>query len=228
MKKLKTNILMIISILLICVSLYFDLNSRYSLNVEVKFIIYILSAFLAFIDMKLKNRKETDEVQKEKNRNRSIAIIFTIYIIFTVTLLLLDGSYRRIISFQSNIKLFSKEHFEIYSNIIPFKTIFGFIQRYFDGTINANIVIMNIIGNLVAFAPFGVFLPLLFKNKINNIVKFTLVMIGIVFVVEFIQFITLCGAFDVDDIILNVLGSIIVYAIMKFQWMKKLVEIILK
>ena len=46
----------------------------------------------------------------------------------------------------------------------------------------------------------------------------------IVFVVECIQFITKSGTFDVDDIILNVLGAVIVYGISKIKVVKKLVD----
>ena len=52
-------------------------------------------------------------------------------------------------------------------------------------------------------------------------------MIIIVFIVECIQFITKSGTFDVDDIILNVLGATIMYGITRIKKVKELIEKIL-
>lgn len=60
--------------------------------------------------------------------------------------------------------------------------------------------------------PFAFFLPLLFKKQ-NNFKTFLLTMICIVIGIELLQFITMSGSCDIDDVILNVSGSLIMYEI---------------
>ncbi|MGU8605254.1 VanZ family protein, partial [Clostridium perfringens] len=60
----------------------------------------------------------------------------------------------------------------------------------------------------------GFLIPLLFK-KIHNVGSIFIVSFGISLTIELIQLLTGLGFFDVDDIILNVLGGIIGYLILK-------------
>ena len=57
--------------------------------------------------------------------------------------------------------------------------------------------------------PYGLFIPLMF-NKINKYYKFLILMVILVVGIELLQFITLSGSCDIDDLILNVTGSSIV------------------
>lgn len=65
------------------------------------------------------------------------------------------------------------------------------------------------------FMPFGFLLPIAFR-KINLFLR----VIGVGFVVdlciEVFQYITKIGSFDVDDIILNMIGIVLGYLLMKF------------
>lgn len=70
----------------------------------------------------------------------------------------------------------------------------------------------------------GFFIPILMGNKIRNWLQFTLLMIIIVFFVELLQFVFNVGVADVDDIVLNTLGALIVYGLMQ----TKLIQNILK
>jgi glycopeptide antibiotics resistance protein len=221
---MKKYILLMIAGLLILFSICIDLAPNLILPIKEKLIIYIIAMLLVYIDTKMKNKREENKI--EKNRKRGITLIFIIYSILLVTLLFFDGNYRRM-RFEGQIKIFSKEHFEFYSNIVPFATITNFFTKYIENNINLSIVVTNILGNIIAFAPFGIFLPILYKDKIDNIKKFTLTMIIIVFIVECIQFITKSGTFDVDDIILNVLGATIMYGITRIKKVKELIEKIL-
>ena len=109
-------------------------------------------------------------------------------------------------------------------NVIPFKTIIQFI-RAFNGSINKRIIMFNLLGNIVACMPFGFFLPLLFKKQ-NSIKRFIFTMIIIVLIIEILQFITLSGSCDIDDIILNVAGALMVYAILKIKYVRKFINYI--
>ncbi len=71
------------------------------------------------------------------------------------------------------------------------------------GRMNA---IFNLGGNIVLFAPIGIFLPLLFK-KTNRVWCFFGVVILAILLVELVQLFTLLGRCDIDDLILNVFGA---------------------
>jgi len=149
-----------------------------------------------------------------------------IYIIALLTLLFLESTYRVGEGWNSEnrIQLFSKMHFENFSNLFPFKTIINYIQRLIEGTINSNIVFINILGNLIAFAPTGFFVPILFGDKIKNLKIFSILIAISVLIVEIMQFITFTGQLDVDDIILNTLGAIIVYLLIKTKIAQKILQ----
>jgi len=78
-------------------------------------------------------------------------------------------------------------------------------------------LLINIFGNIIGFVPLGFFLPKLFSNKINNIKKFSLFILLILFTIEILQPIFKVGTFDVADIILNFLGCSIGYTIFKIE-----------
>lgn len=94
------------------------------------------------------------------------------------------------------------------SNFIPFRTIYNFIFQ----SQNYRISIKNVLGNIIAFTPLGFLLPIVF-NKINNIKIIILSSFFVSIIFELIQLLTGMGDFDVDDIILNVLGAIVGYMV---------------
>jgi glycopeptide antibiotics resistance protein len=96
-------------------------------------------------------------------------------------------------------------------NLIPFKTIANYmLQR---GSIGFDVFIYNLAGNVVAFMPLGFLLPLAFRDfraRKTYFVSFVLIIFA-----EVSQLVSRRGVFDVDDLLLNMLGSIIGYGIYK-------------
>ncbi len=86
-------------------------------------------------------------------------------------------------------------------NLIPFKEIF----RYKIGDTLFN---YNVLGNILIFIPFGYLIGTYIKPK--KIWPVVLTALGTSLTVEIVQFKT-GRCFDIDDIILNLLGSIIGY-----------------
>ncbi|PEE34464.1 VanZ family protein [Bacillus pseudomycoides] len=112
------------------------------------------------------------------------------------------------------------------TNFIPFKSTFmyikGFDSQHLLDPYNLEIVLMNTIGNIIIFIPFGFFLPLLFK-QINNVKLACKIFIKFIFLIELLQLFTFTGVFDIDDIILNTLGALIGYSTyvgMKHIWFR--------
>lgn len=158
------------------------------------------------------------------NKEKIVKIIKYLFIIYCVGLFFILFLYSARSGNQFNLKVFSKEHFEM-TNIIPFKTISSFFERLNNSTINTNIVVMNMSANLLMFIPMGMALPVLFNKKFNKLWKTTLFVIILVLFIEIIQFITFCGSADIDDLILNTLGCIIGYGIIKINLLRKFLKL---
>jgi len=60
------------------------------------------------------------------------------------------------------------------------------------------------LGNFVAFIPFGMFIPLLFRS---NFIRFITLFILSITIVEILQMLSRLGSFDINDIIINTLGA---------------------
>lgn len=99
-------------------------------------------------------------------------------------------------------------------NLVPLKEIRRFWE--YRHVLDFWSVILNLVGNVAAFIPFGLFLPRLFQRCR----KFLLTMLfcfEFSLCVEVIQLIWKVGSFDVDDILLNTLGGILGFFIYKIS-----------
>lgn len=67
-------------------------------------------------------------------------------------------------------------------------------------------VLVNLLGNVAAFLPFGFFLPAL-NEKNRSFFHVTLMSFEFSLLIECIQLFSKVGSFDVDDMILNTLGG---------------------
>ena len=226
MKKIINITAIIIAIAMVSCGLIIDLNPRIAMNGSGKIIIYVTPMMVLFLNMIYQIKKSDNKDEKENIKKKMLAGIFIIYIVALATLLFLGSTYRvgGGGNNESSVKLFSKIHFEHFSNLIPFKTIISYIQRLINGTINSNIVFINIVGNLIAFAPTGFFIPILFGERIKSLRKFTSLIAITVLIVEIIQFITFTGQLDVDDIILNTVGAVIVFLLIKTKIGKNILQ----
>lgn len=221
MKKIINGTIIVLSTILIGFVMIFSLIPNIVLNVKVTIGGFAIPTFIIIITMIVQIKKSKDIQEKSKIRNFWLKALFTIYCLLLITILFLNNEYR-MGGFQ-NISTFSREHFET-SNIIPFATIIGYVSGMVSNDINTGIVIINLVTNLLLFAPMGFFIPMLFQDKIKNTKQFLIIIIILTFLVEIIQFITYRGSTDIDDIILNTIGASIVYILMKTKVVEKLLE----
>lgn len=89
-------------------------------------------------------------------------------------------------------------------NLILFKEITRYFRYY--SKLGFTLFMINIVGNVAAFMPFGFILPVISRRsrKWYNTVFF-----GFVFslTLETLQLVLKVGSFDVDDMVLNTLGA---------------------
>ena len=222
-KKVINGIIIALSIILIGFVVIFSLLPNVVLDVLVTIGGFTIPICITIITMIVEIKEEKNLQEKNKIRDFWLRILFIIYCILLITILFLNNEYR-MTGFQSiNINTFSREHFETI-NIIPFSTIIGYINGLLFEDTSISIVIINLATNLLLFSPMGIFIPLLFKNKITNIEQFIILIIILSLFVEILQFITYRGSTDIDDIILNTIGAIIIYILMKTRLAKITLE----
>lgn len=107
---------------------------------------------------------------------------------------------------------FHLEVLQLNANIIPFKNTLTYITGL--DKFNLDVIIHNTVGNILIFLPLGVFLPLLFK-KCRPFTKVLLISVIISIFIECSQLFFMLGQFDIDDIILNVSGSMVGFLLFK-------------
>jgi glycopeptide antibiotics resistance protein len=95
-------------------------------------------------------------------------------------------------------------------NLELFATINNYFYKYSIGAISFRRVWVNVFGNLAVFAPYGLFFPLIYP-KMRNRFRFYRFWIVTLVLVEVVQYVTMSGSLDVDDVFLNLLGLLIVY-----------------
>lgn len=106
---------------------------------------------------------------------------------------------------------FSEEMGRTYSerayhyNLVPFKEIGRFLR--YHRTLGTGTVLLNIVGNVVAFVPFGIFLPV-FSARCRKVWFTVFYSFELSLLVELLQLVTKVGSFDVDDLILNTIGGL--------------------
>lgn len=141
-------------------------------------------------------------MKKVSHRKKLLAVVFGIYLIVLIYFLLLKGNLSAL------PKDYTKLHQGVFQkpgnfNLMPFKTIRIFWHSFL---LHRDIFsVVNLIGNLIAFIPFGLLFPLLLKQKKT----FLLTMLAgscLIMAIELIQLVTLWGILDIDDFIMNFSG----------------------
>lgn len=103
-------------------------------------------------------------------------------------------------------------------NLVPFKTIIGFLLN--TQNISFKVWTYNLAGNIAAFMPLGFLLTSTLK-RINNKKSTFSIALTLIIIAEVAQLVTRRGVFDIDDIILNMVGVGIGYYIYKIMKKKR-------
>lgn len=102
------------------------------------------------------------------------------------------------------------------TNFTPFKTI----AYYLSGHVNTPIAVRNIGGNIFLFSPLGLLVPFIFP-RLRTVRQISAVAVGTSLFLELVQLLTGLGGFDVDDLLLNVMGGIL--GVLAFKAVRRLI-----
>lgn len=138
--------------------------------------------------------------EKETHKQRLAGgILLALYLVLLVYFLLASRLFGRDIGY-------SEHRF----NLLPFREIVRFYTYWKQvGFLSA---FLNLAGNLVGFIPLGILVPWVSRRMRcwTRIVKLGFL---VTLVVETLQLVLKAGIFDVDDIILNTVGTLVGYQI---------------
>jgi len=133
--------------------------------------------------------------------------LFILYLLVLVYVIILKEGVALTFAEQGRQIPFSQRI--TYINFIP---LVNTIVPYLMGGPSTHIAIENLLGNIFAFSPLGFFLPLLFKSCKKFKINF-LISLCVSLFIEIVQLIFYLGICDIDDLILNVSGSLLGYGV---------------
>ncbi|ATO49381.1 VanZ family protein [Brevibacillus laterosporus] len=105
-----------------------------------------------------------------------------------------------------NTERLHSQYFEI--RLIPFEKIIDFITHF--ETFNR----YELLGKILLYIPIGILIPLLFSS-INNMLRTFLFTLTLSFLMNSVKIVSQAGFFEIDDIILNVIGGVIGFVFVK-------------
>ena len=133
----------------------------------------------------------------KKHRHRILgAVLFVLYLVLLTYFLFFAEEMGRSpdvrAEYSYNLTLFKEiRRFLLYRNILGWRAVF-----------------LNIFGNVLAFMPFGFFLPVIWVRTRHWYIT-VLLSFAMSLLVETMQLVGKVGSFDVDDLFLNTLGGVL-------------------
>lgn len=173
----------------------------------------------------LGGRLYAERTGNKKILNALFVLFFFLYLYLLVTFTLLDESLGR-----GGNSVYNPEgedprayYLHHFVNFIPFQSIYRvYILGFVHGYVNAYYTLFNLVGNLCALMPLSFFLPL-FSRAERKWYVFLPTVILFVVVIEAMQFALMVGSCDVDDLILNAGGAMLLFALLRLPPMRRFV-----
>lgn len=194
-----------------------------------RIILPVLACLSAYLGARLPRQGEPSDTPEAIRRRvrRVLWLCFALYLHLILTFTLFDPGFGR--NFLSILTATPEDrayYLTWYVNLTPFETIRTiYINGFRNGYITERYLLLNLAGNLFAFAPFAFFLPQLWQ-KMDRFLKFLPLILAIVITVELCQLALMCGSCDVDDVLLNVSGAVALYWLLRLPPMRRLIAYI--
>lgn len=143
---------------------------------------------------------------------KCMRILFVIYLVCLVVLVAFKfrGSINLMLQMREDMEL-QRAMGESNFAFAPFKTI-SFALNYIDNRSYQ----LDLFWSIFCYLPLGIFIPVLLPSRYRLLTKIGLVFLSsflIIISIEFIQYFTLFGVFNLDDIILGMIDALLGYII---------------
>lgn len=198
-KTVKTLFLIVVMFISLLMAITFFNFSMIISNLSVSYIFLILGGL--FVSLLVFTKLSKDYLLKRK-------IVIIACVVYSISLFFY--------SFYTGIsyKLSGIIQYSFSYNLIPFKQIYENFSLVFNNVQPFSLLFDYVIIDLCLFIPYSFFIPYI-KNKISFIRFFTTMFI-IAIVKELFQLITGLGIFDINDIILNLIGVSVMFYLLKY------------
>ena len=218
-KKIASSALYLACALLLGFAFFLELYPRFMVFPAAKIIVAGLAIALLCSASLIRATFAADG-EKVKIMRACLWVLFAVYSVYLFGLLFTDQAYGRSLStlFRLSGTEYYKHYFQARTNFVPFKSVAAYCKDMLRG--QSRRAVVNIFGNLAAFAPMGFFLPILFK-KMKRLKSFALTVTLLVIGVEILQVALWTGSCDIDDVILNVAGAIAVFMLVQTKAFRK-------
>lgn len=145
----------------------------------------------------------------QNSKQRILRTLFFLYILCLLWVLFARSRYEPGLPYWDQVRQ--------YVNLKPFHTIRLYWRLLEDPIrpILTRLAIYNLAGNVLLFVPMGFLLPLVFL-KFRQLWKVLLFTACVTTAAEIVQVLILAGSCDVDDLILNLIGTLLGYPLHKY------------
>lgn len=160
----------------------------------------------------------SDVAYRKKTVRTALTTLFVFYIVAMAAVLF----FARIgLDDYPAQRAFYRANYELMTNFVPLSTIRLYVRCLRYDFIGTTIPLSNLMGNVLLFMPMAFFLPCLFPTM-RTAWKFILLMTLLLAAVEAMQLILCCGSCDIDDVLLNLLGTLLLYGVMRLPPVRRL------
>ena len=149
MKNLIRGIAVLLTAVFLCFNIYYELAPGITVAPEQKFVFAAIFAVLLRAALFCGVPDNTRPIR----RRLYMLALFLYYIWVLLNVLFFDNAFGRGFGHTSLDMV----------NLEPLRTVKNYLLAYGYGNISLRLVVLNLAGNLIAFAPMGVFLPALFR-----------------------------------------------------------------
>lgn len=168
----------------------------------------------------LYTRTQTAREERRHTVRVSFSVLFAFYLAVLLGALIVSRVDYKSFA-QTNAAYW--ENFDLMTNFHPLETVRLYLNAIKYDYIGMEIPLSNLIGNAMLFMPMAVFLPCLFR-AMQKLWLFALTMLLLLVAVEALQLLLACGSCDVDDVLLNLAGTLIVFGLAKIPFVKRLLR----
>lgn len=158
----------------------------------------------------------------------NVAVLFAVFVLFVVQLTFFSRHTDVYTDVQNGFTDPREYYLAHYVNLIPFHTISDlYIDNMNGEDVSRAYVLYNMLGNIFILAPTALLLPALFK-RMNNVWLYVLTVLLSSCLIEVLQLATMRGSCDVDDVLLNTAGAMLVMGILKLPPVSRTVNRLLR
>ena len=192
-----------------------ELIPSYSLYLMPKMALFLAASAFLCVGAGLLRSATSAVDHKAKITRSALWSVMGLYLLVLGSFLFWDKGFARTTDWANYAQAFAN-HLRHRTNFMPFYSI----HQYATKSALRGVAAVNLLGNLLAFAPMGFLLPALARN-LQKPWAFFVTMLCLLVLVETAQLLLVLGSCDIDDIILNIAGAAAVFALTKLPPLRK-------